>query len=238
MHKILLLDTETTGNDLSKDRLVEVCYKIGDQKKIACELFKPPLPMSVKSMSVTHLTNKMLEDKQAFEGSSMKAELATLLTDHILVAHNAPFDIAMLKAEDLEISSFIDTLRVARFLDPGAVIPEYNLQYLRYYLDLDVPEAKAHDAKSDVLVLEALFNRLLEKVKETEVENAIQKMVRISAKPSVMKKFTFGKYIGQNIKEIAKTDRGYLEWLYTQKKQNPSTPDEDDWLYTLKHYLE
>ena len=43
---------------------------------------------------------------------------------------------------------------------------KYNLQYLRYLLELEV-EAIAHDALGDVLVLEQLFERLFNKIKDT-----------------------------------------------------------------------
>ena len=239
MKNILFLDTETTGNDLQKDRLMEVCYKIREKEEIFCELFKPPLPISVKSMSVTHITNEMVENKSPFQGSSFEKELSGLLSNHTLVAHNAPFDISMLESEGLSVPSFIDTLRVARYMDADAVIPEYNLQYLRYYLGINIPEAKAHDAKSDVLVLEALFERLFEKLRKTEKTDAetLEKLLEISSHPSLMKKFTFGKHIGRPTEEVAKTDRDYLEWLYKQKIQDPSVTNEDDWVYTLKYYL-
>lgn len=239
MSKIFFLDTETTGNVLATDRLSEVCYKIRGEKNIQTELFKPPLPMSVKSMSITHITNEMLADKPPFQGSTMSQTLSTLLEDHILVAHNAPFDIAMIEAEGLKVQKFIDTLRVARALDTEAIIPEYNLQYLRYYLGINIPDAKAHDAESDVLVLEALFERLLEKTIKTEgsEDKALEKMLEISSTPSLMKKFTFGKHMGKTVEEVAGTDRGYLEWLYKQKKEDPSVTEDDDWLYTVKYYL-
>jgi DNA polymerase III subunit epsilon len=128
--ELIFLDTETTGNDINKDRLCQVCYK--DSQGFHTEYFKPPLSMSVKSMSITHITNKMLEDKKPFEGSQMKKDLGELLSRGILVAHNAKFDCAMLEAERLKVLKNICTLRVARHLDFDGIIPEYNLQYLRY----------------------------------------------------------------------------------------------------------
>lgn len=236
MKNLIFLDTEATGNEPDKDRISQVCYKMGDA--IRTEYFKPPVPISVKAMAVTHITNKMVEDKPAFIGSDMQQELQKLLAENILVAHNAPFDIAMLKNEEVETPHFIDTLRVARHLDTDAVIPEYNLQYLRYYLDLDVPGANAHDAEGDVLVLEALFNRLKKKVEETYPDtDPIKKMQEISSTPTLMRKFTFGKHKGKLVEEVVKTDRGYLEWLHNQKIQDGVEGQDDDWLYTLEHYL-
>lgn len=237
---LLFLDTETTGNELNKDRLTEVCYKKYAHEDIACELFKPPLPISVESMAVTHITNKMVEDKQPFQESAMAQELSSLLEKHILVAHNAPFDVAMLEAEGLTVSQFLDTLRIARHLDTEDAIPKYNLQYLRYYLGIEIPEAKAHDAKSDVLVLEALFTRLYDKMcqEEADEEKVIEKMLDISSRPSIIRTFTFGKHLGKKVEEVAQTDSGYLEWLLSQKEQDPSVTEEDDWLYTLKYHLQ
>lgn len=234
MKKLIFLDTETTGAELGKDRLCQVCYK--NFCEVRTEFFKPPLPMSVKSMSITHITNKMLEDKKCFEGSEMQKELKKLLKDGILVAHNAKFDIAMLEAEGLKVPKFICTLRVARFLDKESKIPEYNLQFLRYYLDLDI-EAHAHDAEDDVKVLHALFLRLLEKVKaegKTEKE-AIEEMIEISSHPSLFTKFNFGKHKDKTLEEVAKTDKRYLEWLLAEKLKNEA--GDEDWIYTLKHYL-
>ncbi len=116
-------------------------------------------------------------------------------------------------------------------------IPRYNLQYLRYYLEMEI-NATAHDAMGDVLVLKELFARLLTKIKEQEGlddDQAIEKMIEISSHPSILHLFSFGKYVGKSIEEVAKMDRGYLQWMLDQKKS--STTDEEDWIYTLEHYL-
>ncbi len=233
--ELIFLDTETTGNILDKDRLCQVCYKTSKETKV--EYFKPPLPMSIKSMSITHITNKMLEDKKPFANSQMKKDLEKLLSTGILVAHNAKFDCAMLKAEGIVIPKSICTLRVARYLDTDDVIPEYGLQFLRYYLDLEVV-GNAHDAEGDVNVLQAIFERLLSKIKEIlpADEKAIQKMIEISNTPSLFTKFNFGKHKDEKIEEVIKNDRGYLEWLLKQKLASGN--EDEDWIYTLEHYLQ
>ena len=234
--KLLFLDTETTGNDPKKDRLCQISYKTDDG--IVTEYFKPPIPISIKSSSITHITNKMVEGKPAFKESELFPILQNLLKEQVLIAHNALFDIAMLEAEGLEVPQFICTLRLARHLDVDGVIPEYGLQFLRYYLDLNV-EGRAHDAEGDVLVLEALFNRLFEKMKkenpELKDEEIIKQMIEISNTPSLIKKFTFGKHKDRSLEDVAREDRGYLEWLHTQKTQNGE--DDEDWMHTLRYYL-
>lgn len=235
-YSLLFLDTETTGNE-EKDRLCQLCYAYGDT--LVNELFNPPLPISVESQAVHHITPKMVKDKPAFKDSATYTELDTILKNEstIFVAHNAKFDIGMLEKEGLSIPRFICTLRVARALDKQNVIPRYNLQYLRYYLEMEI-DATAHDAMGDVLVLKELFKRLLDKM---TVENggdeqkAIESMIEISSHPSLMNTFTFGKHVGKTVAEVAKIDRGYLQWMLEQKKS--SSVDEEDWIYTLEYYL-
>jgi DNA polymerase III epsilon subunit-like protein len=234
MPNLIFLDTETTGNEVGKDRLCQVCYKYGEE--INSAYFKPPVPISVKAMSVTHITNKMVADKEVFIGSQMHKELSDLLKRGILVAHNAKFDIAMLTAEGLKVPQFICTLRVARHFDEDCVIPEYNLQFLRYFLDLEI-EGGAHDAESDVKTLVAVFDRLLTKVMEKipDREKAINKMIEISANPVIFKKFNFGKYKDMLVSDVCKKDPGYLEWLLKTKLADGA--QDEDWIYTLQHYL-
>lgn len=235
-NKLIFLDTETTGNDLEKDRLMQVCYKIDD--KLIVKNFKPPVPISVKAMSVTNITNKMVENEESFEGSETKKELQELLNDNILVAHNAKFDIAMLENEGMTVPKYICTLRLARYLDDTMEIPEYNLQFLRYYYDVDLDNIVPHSADGDVKVLEAVFGHLYKiakrKAPDTDYEDVIKRMIDISSKPSIIKKFVFGKYSGSSVEDIAQTDAGYLEWLLKQKEIEGT---DEDWIYTLKFYL-
>ena len=242
MEKLIFLDTETTGLG-PKDRLCQVAYKTDD--KVVNEFYKPEIPIGIEAMSICHITNKMVEDKPVFKDSDAYKELVQLSLDddNILVAHNAPFDIGMLLREGIEFKNFICTKRIAQHLDEEAKIPRYNMQYLRYLLDLDI-EAIAHDALGDIMVLEALFNRLCgsfckkfyEEDAELDSNEFLTMMAEISSKPALIKKFPFGKYKGKFLSDVVVDDRGYLEWLYGQKT-NEEVLDEE-WIYTLKYYLQ
>lgn len=235
MKKLIFLDTETTGLSL-EDRLCQVAYKIGD--KTVNEFYKPEIPISVGAMSVSHITNEMVDDKPVFIGSKEHEELYKLSLDEdvILVAHNATFDIGMLSREGIEFKNFICTERVARYFDEEGDIDRFSLQYLRYLLALNI-DAQAHDALGDIMVLEALFDRLLKSMSDkykfpiTEYD----KLVEVSSTPSLIKKFPFGKYIGEKVGDILIRDKGYLEWLYRQKCDDEIINEE--WIHTLKHHL-
>lgn len=233
--QLIFLDTETTGNE-EKDRLCQLAYKTGEET--FSELFKPPLPISIESSAVCHITNKMVADKPAFKESPSYENVKALLEhpDAVMIAHNAKFDLGMLAKEDIVPTAFICTLRVARYLDKENTIPRYNLQYLRYYLEMEI-EATAHDAMGDVMILEELFARLLKKMTDFEgtEEKAIEKMIDVSSKPSTLHMITFGKYNGRKVEDIAREDPSYLLWLLNEKKK--STSDEEDWIHTLSRAL-
>jgi DNA polymerase III epsilon subunit-like protein len=243
MKQIIFFDTETTGNEPKKDFLCQIAYKTKDLStqtdETFCELYKPSIPIPPEASAITHITNKMVAEKEVFRNSAGYKKIKELFenSNSVVVAHNAKFDLAIIDKEDIKPTNFICTLRVARALDKDNVIPQYKLQFLRYYLDIEI-EAAAHDALGDVLVLEKLFDRLLAKImKENNLnqDKAIEKMIDISSRPSLMNIFNFGKHNGRSVSEVANVDRGYLEWMLAQKEQNPE--NEEDWIYTLKHYL-
>ena len=239
--ELVFLDTETTGLG-PEDRLCQCAYIYRDKEYN--ELFKPPVTISVEAMAVSHVTNKHVADKPDFVGSEMEAHLKELFgkDESIIVAHNARFDMDILVRDGVTVERFIDTKKVAQSLDTEGVIPSYAMQYLRYYLELNVEGAQAHDALGDVLVLKALFERLyskLDKDGKTHVE-IIEWMEQVSKQPNFVHTFAFGKYKGQKVAEVAKQDRGYLQWLQGQKQEQLAKAEireDDDWLYTLEKVL-
>jgi len=236
--RIVFFDTETTGG-AEHDRLLQLAIKErGIETPVLNAAYKPPLPISIDSMAVHHITEKMVADKPLFSEAPEYTALKELFEDErtVAVAHNAAFDIGMLAREDIAPAQTICTYKVSRALDPQELIGQYRLQYLRYFLELEV-EAVAHDAFGDVLVLEAVFERLLAKLVEQKgsEEAALEEMLAISARPMLFTTLRFGKHKGKKITDIARMDRGYLEWLLAQKKQEPVA--EADWIYTLERHL-
>ncbi|MFA6257881.1 MAG: exonuclease domain-containing protein [Candidatus Paceibacterota bacterium] len=241
MSKLIFFDTETTGNT-EKDFLVQIAYKSNDG--IFMGLYKPEIKIPPEASAVHHITNKMVAEKPTFKESTDQATIKKLFEakDSVVIAHNASFDLAIIKKEDIFPANFICTLRLVRYLDKEEKIEKYNLQYLRYLLEIEV-EATAHDAMGDVLVLEKLFERLKNKMskilteegRELTEEEIINKMIEISSHPSLLHTFKFGKHNGKRIEEVVKTDRGYLQWLLDQKLNGDGI--DEDWIYTLKHYL-
>jgi DNA polymerase III epsilon subunit-like protein len=236
--RIIFFDTETTGNS-DNDRLCSLAVKERYvDEPLLNALYKPPVPISIESMAIHHITEKMVAGRPAFKDAPEYGSIKDLFeSDEVIpVAHNATFDLAMLAREGIAPKRSICTYKLAYELDPNDALPNYRLQYLRYLLDLDI-EADAHDALGDVLVLEALFERLLKRMMErhgTE-EAALAAMIAVSARPLLFTTIRFGKYAGKRLEDVAKTDPSYLQWLLGEKKKTPA--GEEDWIYTLEHYL-
>ena len=223
----IFLDTETTGIG-PEDRLCQIAYKAGDSSPV-CELFNPGMPISIDAMAIHHITNKMVQEKPRFKDSEIYTKLKEILSDdaNVMVAHNANFDVVMLNKEGLHPRNVICTIKLARHLDRNGVIPKYNLQYLRYYLGLEI-EAQAHDALGDIRVLEAVFNRICTKFQKNHgMEDPITEMIHVSSNPVLLPRMLFGKHKGLPFKEVS---RDYLEWLL-------STDLDEDMEYTVKTHL-
>ena len=222
----IFLDTETTGNGPA-DRICQIAFKTEECAAVN-ELFNPGMPITIDAMTVHHITNEMVRDKGSFRGSDTWKQLRDLImpNTNVMVAHNAAFDVGMLKKEGLEPQSVICTLKLARYFDKDGVIPKYGLQYLRYYLGLNV-DAVPHTALGDILVLEALFNRIHAKALEEFRDDAVFKMIEVSKNPVLYRRMPFGKHKGLKMEEVPVD---YLRWL-------AGTDLEEDLRYTIEQFL-
>lgn len=235
--RIIFFDTETTGN-AEGDRLIQLGIKErGADAPLVNSLYKPPLPIAHEAMAIHHITEKMVAERTAFLAAPEYAAIKAAFEDEnvISVAHNAAFDVAILRREGIVPRNVICTYKVASAFDTAVAFTNYKLQYLRYALGIEV-EASAHDAFGDVLVLEALFEWLLAQLSERTGSEAaaVEEMLAISSRPKLFTTIRFGKYNGKRIEEIAKQDKGYLEWLLKEKRKDGT---EEDWIYTLEHFL-
>lgn len=231
MLKPLFLDTETTGNE-EGDRLVQLAWYTDDGGFVN-EYFKPSIPIKYGAMAVHHITNSMVADKGAFVNSTEKTLLENLLKEYTIVAHNADFDVEMLRKEGLKIDTYIDTLKLARkYIEADT----HQLQALRYQLDLKtdlvVKREIAHDAEFDVALLRELYKHLVNRISEEEGEDKVEEILLASCQPSLIDVMAFGKHKGKAFEEIAKYHLDYLQWLWDQPGKR-----EKDLEYTLRHYL-
>lgn len=250
----ILCDLEATGNR-DQDRIIELglmlCQNSLDDPtpKICCERNATDIKMMVEAMEIHHITPDMLKDKKPLIDTEGYKSLNKLNTPaNLLIAHDAPSDLKLLKREGFDNHmQVIDTLKCTKHLYGD--LDAYRLQYLRYkltlykeeyselqkYAHIDSIEIKAHNALSDVIVMKLLLSKLIAKTKaihKTSTEDeTINKLIKLSATPVLIKKFQFGKYKGEYIEDIVHNDYQYIVWM-----RERLTLDED-MKYTLDFYL-
>ena len=166
-------DTETTGLKSSEDFLIEIgAVKFNYRGTIGKEfkmLINPPVKISPLITEITNIKQEMLENCPGPE-KAVKNFLTYIEGEKtILVAHNAPFDVAFINAE-LERINFpklkniaIDSLPFARWTYPEFQKEEgkghYKLQALASRFKIHVEAA--HRAHDDARVCKELFEKMI-----------------------------------------------------------------------------
>lgn len=236
-----ILDTETTSVE---GKICQLAYLISNQDnneivKHFDELCDPDERIEFGAMAIHHITNEMVVDKKkCIETDSYKVLQKYNLPEHVMVIHNAPFDLGMLEKEGFKSNMpVIDTLRCLKHLYPE--MESHSLQYARYALDLYQNEEKElngyfkeqniiikpHDALSDVLILKLLLDHLL-------TLRDYNELIKLTSEPVLLHSMKFGKHKGKTFQEIAKEDMGYLDWLI--KPKDDGTEIDNDLIYTIE----
>ena len=159
-----VVDVETTGlHPQSGDRVCEIavvrCVGDVEVERVDC-LIDPRRPLSRGAAGVNGLSDRQLRGQPRFE--EVAPRVMPLLTDAVLVAHNAPFDLRFLDAELMRLGQgpltnpCVDTLELARGVYR---LPSYSLPNLASRLGLYVNGA--HRALADALTTRRLLARLI-----------------------------------------------------------------------------
>lgn len=181
--KFVVVDLETTGNSPKKgDRIIQIAAVVIEGGKISdtfTSLINPLQPIPPFIGELTGLSDDNVKDAPLF--SEIAPKISSLLKDAYFVAHNVFFDLGFLQ-EELMLSSeetfagpVLDTVEMARFLEPSA--DSYKLA------DLAAGEGLSHDrphqADSDATVTAELFLLFLDKLKKLP-EKTLGQLARLS----------------------------------------------------------
>ena len=159
---IVSLDLETTGIDKSKDKIIEigaVKYDIKNgSKEYFSQLINPVVQISEFIEDLTGISNSDVEHMPIID--EVKNEFKEFYCDyennqHLIIAHNANFDIGFLKSNGFNFNNNIfDTYDLAyTLIDKG----DYNLESLASFFNIDVENF--HRAKDDSdASIEIFFN--------------------------------------------------------------------------------
>jgi len=226
---LAIFDLETTGLDVSVDRIVEIAIlKIspdGKEEKYEKRI-NPEMPISAESTSIHGISNEDVKNCPTF--SNLADEIAEFIGDADLAGFNSnKFDIPLLAEEFLRVSHpfktgdrrFVDVQNIFHKMEQRTLVAAY-----KFYCDKDL--TNAHSADADVIATYEVLKAQIERYEE--VENDIEFLAefssqnrnkildfagRIAEDENGEAIYNFGKHKGKTIAQIAESEPGYYGWM-------------------------
>lgn len=235
---ICFFDLETTGINVSKDRIVEIAilkvYPSGE-KESRTWLVNPEIPIPPETTAIHGITDEDVEDKPTFK--ELAPQVVQMIEGSDVAGFNSNrFDIPLLAEELLRVGQDLD-LKKCRPIDVQVIFHKMEPRNLsaayKFYCDKDL--INAHSAEADTLATYEILKAQIAKYEE--LENSIDFLSEYSQHfenadfagfigydDDGHEIFKFGKYKGKKVEDVLEKDKGYFGWL-----QNADFP-----LYTKK----
>jgi len=224
---LCFFDLETTGTDISKDRIVEIAVlKLHpDGTKETLELrVNPEMPIPPEVSAVHGITNEMVADAPTFKQQSQKVygfikgcDLAGFNSDR--------FDIPLLVEELLRAEIDFD-FKSTKTIDVQTIFHKMEARTLtaalRFYCNQELTDA--HSALADTLATHDVLLSQLERYEELEPNVAFLNDFSRRRKTADFAGFVvydkagelcfgFGKHKGKKVTEILEKEPGYFGWV-------------------------
>lgn len=221
---IVFFDLETTGTDVSKDRIVELYAKKispdGSESEYY-QLINPKMKISYGASKVHGITNEKVASEPSFE------EVAPIIFEFFkhcdVGGYNIlRFDVPILIEEFYRVgmeqpfsqANFVDSMLIFH-----KMVPRSLAGALHYYKNKELENA--HSAKADVLATIEVFQAQLEKHKQlpkqtNEIENFTLNGKTIIDFAGYFVKDQSGDVVfnfGKHKNKIAVQESGYLQWM-------------------------
>lgn len=239
LHKPLcIFDLETTGTNISKDRIVEICIlKVFPDASRESKTWyvNPEMPIPAESTAIHGISDEDVKDSPTFK--ELAPKIIDMIKDSDLGGFNSNrFDIPLL-AEELLRAGYDFDLSKHRPVDAQTIFHKMEPRNLgaAYQFYCGKSLENAHSAEADTLATFEVLDAQIEKY--TDLPNDIAALSEFSFHNKFAdlagfiafddkdeEIFTFGKYKGQKVKDVFTKDVGYFGWI-----QNADFP-----LYTKK----
>ena len=236
---VAFIDLETTGVNLSTDRIVEIAIiKVlpSMERQVKRKLINPEMPIPVSSSDIHGITDEMVKDAPTFKQAAN--EIKQYLENCDLGGYNSNrFNIPMLMEEflraglevDLTDRRMIDVQHIFYSMEPRTLTAAYKFYCQKELVDAHSAEADVQ-ATIDVLLAQLQrYDQLGDSV--DSILNAIgeDKIIdyarRFSYDDNGVEIFNFGKYKGRPVLQVLKAEPQYYDWmmrgdfpLHTKKK--------------------
>ncbi|MCF1191302.1 3'-5' exonuclease [Mangrovimonas sp. AS39] len=224
---ICFFDLETTGINISKDRIVEISIlKVHPNGKedIYTQLVNPTIPIPAETTKVHGISDADVADKPTFK--EIAKEVNQMIKDADLGGFNSNrFDIPLLAEEMLRAEVDFD-MKNRLAVDVQAIFHKMEQRTLsaayKFYCDKNLEDA--HSAEADT---KATYEVLKAQVERYEaLENDMKFLAEFSSRKQYAdfagfiafnKKgeecFSFGKHKGKRVEDVLTEEPGYFGWL-------------------------
>ena len=224
---ICFFDLETTGAKVGKDRIVEIAIlrvDINNQESQKVWRINPEMDISFQATQVHGISNQMVEKEPNFAHYSN--EIYQFIKGCDLAGFNAiKFDIPILVEELIRADIDIDFSRI-RMIDSQVIYhkkePRNLSAALKFYCNKDLENA--HSALDDTIATYEVFKAQLDRYDDlepnmdflseyTKRNNNLDFAGKIRIDSDNDAIFAFGKYAGQKVTDVFKSDKGYYSWI-------------------------
>ena len=236
---VAFIDLETTGVNLSTDRIVEIAIiKVlpDGERQVKSKLINPEMPIPKQTTDIHGITDEMVKDAPTFKQSGN--EIKQFLENCDLGGYNSNrFDIPMLMEEflragmevDLSQRRMIDVQHIFYTMEPRTLTAAYKFYCQKELIDAHSAEADVQ-ATIDVLIAQVdryknLGNSIDSILQVIGEEKIVDYARRFSFDEKGREVFNFGKFKGRPVADVLKTEPQYYDWmmkgdfpLHTKKK--------------------
>ena len=163
----VVFDTETTGLSTKDDDVIQIgAVRLLNGQRINGEVFNtyvnPGRPIPPASTKIHHINDDMVKEAPEFAIATKKFHAFS--NNAILVAHNAPFDLAFFKREETQTGCefhhpVLDTVLLSAAIY-GQSVP-HTLDALAERLNITIEESERHTALGDAIATADVFLHLL-----------------------------------------------------------------------------
>ncbi|MBQ9664865.1 MAG: 3'-5' exonuclease [Bacteroidaceae bacterium] len=226
---IIFFDLETTGVDVAKDRIVELCYiKVfpnGNEESQSMRI-NPGRPIPKKATDVHGITDEDVKDCPYFK--DIAADLYKTFDGCDLAGFNSnKFDIPLLCEEFLRLGMDFDVAK-RRCIDVQNIYHKLERRTLvaayQYYCGKDLENAHSAlaDTRATLEVLEAQLDKYPADLQNdvnfladySQMNNNVDFAGRIVRDDNGVEVFNFGKHKGRPVADVLlRLDPSYYSWM-------------------------
>ena len=224
---LAFIDLETTGVNLSTDRIIEIAIiKVlpDESRQVKRKLINPQMAIPKASSDIHGITDDMVKDAPTFK--QVGNEIKQFLENCDLGGYNSNrFDIPMLMEEflradmDVDLSNrrMVDVQHIFYTMEPRTLSAAY-----KFYCQKEL--VNAHSAEADV---NATIDVLLSQVQRyNNLGNSVDSILGAIGEDKIVdyarrfifddkgvEVFNFGKYKGRSVAAVLRSEPQYYDWM-------------------------